>query len=102
MVEEECRRYRPTKNYLEQLPSSSLIMANPSFETPMLKREIERLNARLPPEPLSMKRFRRVLIIYILNVFEKNINVDFNLFTDMNYLHHHLVGSMIQLHGQKQ
>lgn len=70
MVEEECRRYRPTKNYLEQLPSSSLIMANPSFETPMLKRELERLNARLPPEPLSMKRFEQVFHIYIFSLSE--------------------------------
>ncbi|XP_077291618.1 BCAS2 pre-mRNA processing factor [Arctopsyche grandis] len=57
MVEEECRRYRPTKNYLEQLPSSSLITSSITFETPMLKRELERLNSRLPPEPLSMKRY---------------------------------------------
>ncbi|KAJ8942897.1 hypothetical protein NQ314_009872 [Rhamnusium bicolor] len=36
MVEEECRRYRPTKNYLEHLPP---------------------LNNRLPMETLSMKRY---------------------------------------------
>ena len=57
MVEEECRRYRPTKNYLEQLPQSTISTSNVTFETPMLKRELERLNARLPPEPLSMKRY---------------------------------------------
>ncbi|KAJ8953788.1 hypothetical protein NQ314_007210 [Rhamnusium bicolor] len=36
MVEEECRRYRPTKNYLEHFPP---------------------LNNRLPMETLSMKRY---------------------------------------------
>ncbi|CAG9129264.1 hypothetical protein JYU34_008407 [Plutella xylostella] len=53
MVEEECRRYRPTKNYLENAgpePSSA-------FETPALQREMERVQQRLPMEPLSMKRY---------------------------------------------
>ncbi|KAI8422859.1 hypothetical protein MSG28_006601 [Choristoneura fumiferana] len=53
MVEEECRRYRPTKNYLENAgpePSSA-------FETASLQREMERVQQRLPMEPLSMKRY---------------------------------------------
>lgn len=52
MVEEECRRYRPTKNYLENAgPEPST-----AFETPALQREMERVQQRLPMEPLSMKR----------------------------------------------
>lgn len=53
MVEEECRRYRPTKNYLEHLPS----LATSSFETDLMKNEFERLSNRQPLEPLSMKRY---------------------------------------------
>ncbi|CAK1540812.1 unnamed protein product [Leptosia nina] len=53
MVEEECRRYRPTKNYLENAgPEPST-----AFETPALQREMERVQQRLPIEPLSMKRY---------------------------------------------
>ncbi|PZC72087.1 pre-mRNA-splicing factor SPF27 [Helicoverpa armigera] len=53
MVEEECRRYRPTKNYLENAgPEPST-----AFETPALQREMERVQQRLPMEPLSMKRY---------------------------------------------
>ncbi|CAH0406767.1 unnamed protein product [Chilo suppressalis] len=53
MVEEECRRYRPTKNYLENAgPELST-----SFETQALQREMERVQQRLPMEPLSMKRY---------------------------------------------
>ncbi|XP_055716433.1 pre-mRNA-splicing factor SPF27 [Phlebotomus papatasi] len=53
MVEEECRRYRPTKNYLEALPP----LDNSSFETPAMAHEFERLQNRLPMETLSMKRY---------------------------------------------
>ncbi|KAG6461256.1 pre-mRNA-splicing factor SPF27 [Manduca sexta] len=53
MVEEECRRYRPTKNYLENAgPEPST-----AFETTALQREMERVQQRLPMEPLSMKRY---------------------------------------------
>ncbi|XP_063359118.1 pre-mRNA-splicing factor SPF27 [Cydia fagiglandana] len=53
MVEEECRRYRPTKNYLENAgPEPST-----AFETAALQREMERVQQRLPMEPLSMKRY---------------------------------------------
>lgn len=53
MVEEECRRYRPTKNYLENAgPEPST-----AFETASLQREMERVQQRLPMEPLSMKRY---------------------------------------------
>ncbi|XP_013187271.1 pre-mRNA-splicing factor SPF27 [Amyelois transitella] len=53
MVEEECRRYRPTKNYLENTgPEPST-----AFETPSLQREMERVQQRLPMDPLSMKRY---------------------------------------------
>ncbi|XP_059608278.1 pre-mRNA-splicing factor SPF27 [Phlebotomus argentipes] len=53
MVEEECRRYRPTKNYLEHLPPLDTF----SFETPAMTHEFERLQNRLPMETLSMKRY---------------------------------------------
>ncbi|XP_052866957.1 pre-mRNA-splicing factor SPF27 [Anopheles cruzii] len=53
MVEEECRRYRPTKNYLEHLPPQ----ATTAFETELMAAEFERIQNRLPMEPLSMKRY---------------------------------------------
>lgn len=53
MVEEECRRYKPTKNYLEHLgPSEST-----TFETELLKHELERIQNRIPMEGLAMKRY---------------------------------------------
>ncbi|XP_055587185.1 pre-mRNA-splicing factor SPF27-like [Uranotaenia lowii] len=53
MVEEECRRYRPTKNYLEHLPA----LNSNVFETELMTAEFERIQNRLPMEPLSMKRY---------------------------------------------
>ncbi|XP_050309579.1 pre-mRNA-splicing factor SPF27 isoform X2 [Anthonomus grandis grandis] len=53
MVEEECRRYRPTKNYLEHLPPLNIS----SFETQIMHNEFERLQNRLPMETISMKRY---------------------------------------------
>ncbi|XP_066598791.1 pre-mRNA-splicing factor SPF27 [Prorops nasuta] len=53
MVEEETRRYRPTKNYLENLPPLNIT----SFETDIMKHEFERMQTRLPMEVLSMKRY---------------------------------------------
>ncbi|KAK3580907.1 hypothetical protein CHS0354_008197 [Potamilus streckersoni] len=53
LVEEETRRYRPTKNYLEYLPAPNYN----AFETEMIKAEFERLQARLPMDMLSMKRY---------------------------------------------
>lgn len=53
MVEEECRRYRPTKNYLEHLPP---INSSP-FETKLMAQEFERIHNRVPMETLSMKRY---------------------------------------------
>ena len=53
LVEEETRRYRPTKNYLDHLPSLNLS----SFETDLMKTEFERLNSRQPMDTLSMKRY---------------------------------------------
>lgn len=53
MVEEECRRYRPTKNYLDHLP----LPTNTPFETPLMINEFERIQNRLPMETLSMKRY---------------------------------------------
>ena len=53
MVEEETRRYRPTKNYLEHLPPLNTTL----FETEMMKSEWERMQQRQPMDVLSMKRY---------------------------------------------
>ncbi|CAG0882135.1 unnamed protein product [Darwinula stevensoni] len=53
MVEEETRRYRPTKNYLEHLPPLNLH----AFESQVMRAEFERLGNRQPMEILSMKRY---------------------------------------------
>ncbi|XKL68864.1 hypothetical protein PGB90_006633 [Kerria lacca] len=53
MVEEETRRFRPTKNYLEHLPPLKLN----AFETEIMRREFERMQQRIPMEVLSMKRY---------------------------------------------
>ena len=75
MVEEETRKYRPTKNYLgestdhmvsnasgiqfdlilllDRLPALNLT----TFETDLMKVEFERLAGRQPMETLSMKRY---------------------------------------------
>lgn len=53
MVEEETRRYRPTKNYLEHLPTLNIN----NFETEIMKHEFERMQNRLPMEVLIMKRY---------------------------------------------
>ena len=52
LIEEECRRYRPTKNYLDYLPLDLTC-----FETETMRLEFERLAARQPMEMLSMKRY---------------------------------------------
>ena len=53
MVEEETRRFRPTKNYLEHLPPLKL----GAFETDIMKHEFERMLQRMPMESLDMKRY---------------------------------------------
>ncbi|XP_065060676.1 pre-mRNA-splicing factor SPF27-like [Rhopilema esculentum] len=53
LIEEETRRYRPTKNYLEYLPEPRYT----SFETAMMKKEFERIGNKQPLEHLSMKRY---------------------------------------------
>ncbi|CAF0785434.1 unnamed protein product [Adineta ricciae] len=53
LVEDETRRYKPTKNYLEQLGQPLYHQ----FETDIMKTEFERLSNRLPMEMLSMKRY---------------------------------------------
>ncbi|CAL4081169.1 unnamed protein product [Meganyctiphanes norvegica] len=54
MVEDEKKRYRPTKNYLEEhLPTLNIT----AFETDLMRAEFERVAARQPMETLSMKRY---------------------------------------------
>ncbi|CAG6021123.1 unnamed protein product [Menidia menidia] len=81
LVEEETRRYRPTKNYLSYLPTpdfSAFEVMNPSdiqgvdalkdervtafidlfaSQTEIMRNEFERLAARQPMDLLSMKRY---------------------------------------------
>ena len=53
MVAEETRRYKATKNYLENIPELDL----KEFETDLMRTEFERLQNRQPMELLSMKRY---------------------------------------------
>ena len=53
MVEEETKRYRPTRNYLHYLSTPNIN----AFETEVMKNEFERLSARQPMELLSMRRY---------------------------------------------
>ncbi|KAH9407310.1 Pre-mRNA-splicing factor SPF27 [Tyrophagus putrescentiae] len=56
MVEDETKRYKPTKNYLETLPSLPPLDTT-KFETEIMRTEFERIKARQPMETLSMKRY---------------------------------------------
>ncbi|XP_062505083.1 pre-mRNA-splicing factor SPF27-like [Corticium candelabrum] len=53
LVDEETRRYRPTRNYLEYLPA----VPEDAFLSPVLRAEYDRMMSRLPMELLSMKRY---------------------------------------------
>ncbi|XP_065655160.1 pre-mRNA-splicing factor SPF27 isoform X2 [Hydra vulgaris] len=53
LIEEETKRYKPTKNYLEFMPAPNY----GAFETKIIKHEFERISNRLPMELLSMKRY---------------------------------------------
>jgi len=53
LIEDECKRYRPTKNYLEYLPPPRFDV----FETDVMKAEFERIQSRQPMEMLNMKRY---------------------------------------------
>ncbi|RNA01701.1 Pre-mRNA-splicing factor SPF27 [Brachionus plicatilis] len=53
LIEEECRRYKPTKNYLEVFGPTNLH----AFETDILKNEFQRMEQRQPMEMMSMKRY---------------------------------------------
>jgi len=53
MIEDEKKRYRPTKNYLEHMAPLQLHR----FETEVMKKEYDRMAQRLPMELLSMKRY---------------------------------------------
>jgi pre-mRNA-splicing factor SPF27 len=53
MVDEECRRYKPSKNYLEHLPSVNMTI----FETEMMKNEFHRLESGARLETMNTKRY---------------------------------------------
>ena len=52
LIEEECRRYKPNKNYLDFLGPMNLT----AFQSDILKSEFNRMEQRQPMEMLSMKR----------------------------------------------
>ena len=53
LIEEECRRYRPNKNYIDFLGPANLT----AFQSDLLKNEFNRMEQRLPMEVLSIKRY---------------------------------------------
>ena len=53
MIEEEMKRYRPTKNYLEHLQTPNVHQ----FESEVMKNELERIQNGLPMDVLSMRRY---------------------------------------------
>lgn len=71
LIDEETKRYRPTKNYLEYLGTPNVN----AFESPVLKAEFERITNRQPMELLSMKR-------YELPIPASNQKTDLSAWTD--------------------
>lgn len=53
MVDEECRRYKPSKNYLEHLPTLNTAM----YETDLMKNEFQRIESGLRIENMNTKRY---------------------------------------------
>jgi len=53
MVDEECRRYKPTKNYLEHLPP----LNTSSFETDLMRSEFQRIETGARMETMSTRRY---------------------------------------------
>ncbi|CAK9301115.1 unnamed protein product [Gordionus sp. m RMFG-2023] len=53
LVEEETKRYKPTKNYLEHLPQLNLN----DFETDIMKNEFARIANHNPMEMMNMRRY---------------------------------------------
>lgn len=53
MVDEECRRYKPTKNYLEHLPP----LNTAAFETELMKNEFHRIESGVRMETMNTKRY---------------------------------------------
>lgn len=53
MVDEECKRLRPSNKYLDNLPPLKLN----EFETAMMSTEFDRIHNKVAMEPLNMKRY---------------------------------------------
>lgn len=53
MVDEECRRYKPTKNYLEHLPQPNTL----AFETELMRNEFSRIEGGMRMETMNTKRY---------------------------------------------
>lgn len=53
MVDEECRRYKPTKNYLEYLPP----LNTSSFETDLMRSEFQRIETGARMDTMATKRY---------------------------------------------
>lgn len=53
MVDEECRRYKPTKNYLEFLPP----LNTSTFESDLMRNEFQRIENGVRMDTMSTKRY---------------------------------------------
>lgn len=53
MVDEECRRYKPTKNYLEFLPP----LNTSTFESDLMRNEFQRIENGVRMDTISTKRY---------------------------------------------
>jgi pre-mRNA-splicing factor SPF27 len=53
MVDEECRRYKPTKNYLEHLTP----IGTQNFETELMRSEFQRIEGGMRMETMNTKRY---------------------------------------------
>jgi pre-mRNA-splicing factor SPF27 len=53
MVDEECRRYKPSKNYLDHLPPLNTGL----FETDLIRNEFQRIEGGVRMETMNTKRY---------------------------------------------
>lgn len=68
LIEEECRRYRPTKNYLDHRPIDTS-----RFETELMTAEFERISDRQPMEEHNLSAPVASNYPYFLNVYQRHI-----------------------------
>ena len=86
-MEEETRRYRPTKNYLEPVLPPLNIAA---FETPLMKTELERVGSRMPMEKsLTVEKSSRLKKMESNGGINKELPAPLDSVTP--YLFHHWI-----------